>query len=536
MNKTITANVGGFVFNIEEQAYETLSRYLKTIRQSMQNEESVDEVMQDIEHRIAEIFHDVLQKNKREVIDGNDITLVIDTMGQPEDFHIEDETKNTSSKTSEKENSTTEKNGGRQFYRDPDDKIVGGICSGLSAYFGWDPLFMRIAFVILFFGFGSGILIYILLWLIIPEASTTAEKMRMRGEKVDVESIKQRFQNIKKDVEDLGSEERRQKINESSRKFSYLVNDLAQNFYKVFGNLLGFILLILGVVFLIWLVKSAFSSNFIYAITDNGLNEIDLSQYGQLVFGSLLKSNLVFLSIFILILIPIISMLMAGFRLIFKRKFKTRVISAIFSVSITLAVICLFFMIIQTAVDFGKTKTSKENFHIENTSDTLIIKMNPDPYFADDYEDHHDAYFELLTYNDKKIISGMPLLDIIPSEDSTVSITIEKIARGKSQNEAAKRAQNIEYKFNSTNNEIYFNPYFVYNKSDLIRSQECYIHIKVPQGKTIYLDPSTDRIIYDIQNLGDYSDEDMTGRYWIMNNGLLELSRPILVPIVESKE
>lgn len=518
MNKTITANVGGFVFNIEEQAYETLSKYLAKIRASMQHDEAIDEVMQDIEHRVAELFHQLLERDKREVIDSKDITHIIQVMGEPEEYNINDE----SQKATENENEYSEKGKNRQFFRDPEDQILGGVCSGLSAYFGWDPLFMRILFVILFFGFGTGFLIYLLLWIIVPVASTTAEKMRMRGEKVDVESIKQRFQNVKKDVQDLGSEERRRKIKENSSRLGQLIQDLAHQFYVVFGNIIGILFLILGVAFLIWLTKSAFSNSFIFGITDHGIEEFDLTKYGALIFGTSLKANLVFLSVFILFLVPIISLLLAGFRLIFKRKIKIKALSITIGIFSSLAVTALLFIGVQTGIDFSKQKTQKSYFAIETESDTLIIKANPDPYFSSDFENHHDAYFELMSFNDKKIISGTPTLTIESADDTSFAIVIEKTAHGNSQSNAQKRTENIEYQFNVEQNTAYFNPYFMFNKSDLIRSQNCKIIVKIPEGKVVYLAPGTDRIIYDIQNKVDMSDEDMVGKYWRMNNNLLE--------------
>lgn len=521
MNKTITANVGGFVFNIEEQAYETLSRYLRNVKLSMQNDEDLAEVMQDIEHRIAEIFHDILQRNKREVVNMQDVEEVIALMGEPEDFNINEEKKHTAENKNEKQYNSDN----RQFFRDPDERVLGGVCSGLSAYFGWDPLFMRIIFILLAVGFGSGFIIYFILWMIIPEAKTTAEKLRMHGEKIDVESIKSKFKDIKRDMENLSSPETKQKIRENSRRVGLLFRELAENFYNVFGHALGLVLLIVGMVFLIWLVKSLLTSTFVLSVTESGIYTINLNEYGYLLFGSMTRSNLVFLSLLALLLIPVLGILMAGIRLIFKRKIRTKAVNAVFGILSSSATIILLIIGIQTGLDFAKSKHTKTIIPVELPGDTLVLKMNPDPYFDITFEDHHDSFLELIKMNDKKIIFGYPILDIIPTEDTVPSIVIEKSARGYNQSDAGERVKNITYITKSVGNEIYFDPYFTTSRGDFFRNQQCEISLRLPEGMTVFLSPEMDRIIYDIQNKGDMSDEDMVGHYWVMRNGNLVMYR-----------
>ena len=96
------------------------------------------------------------------------------------------------------------------MFRDPDDKILGGVCSGIANHFDFDPLYLRGAFAVLFFAFGSGFLLYILLWIIIPKAQTTAEKLEMRGEPINVDNIKrsveEELNDVKNRVNDLGKQ------------------------------------------------------------------------------------------------------------------------------------------------------------------------------------------------------------------------------------------------------------------------------------------------------------------------------------------
>jgi phage shock protein PspC (stress-responsive transcriptional regulator) len=200
MKTTITINLGGIVFHIDDDAYEMLHTYLIAIEKQFTSDEERQEVMSDIEARLSELFTETLNE-KRDVIMKDDVSKVIEIMGEPEDFS-DDEANNGSSKSSKK---SKRKNMGnrnsKKMYRDPDNRILGGVCSGLSAYFNLDPIVFRIIFILISLGMGSGLIIYIILWLVIPEASTTAQKLEMRGEPITIENIKkavrEEFENVK---------------------------------------------------------------------------------------------------------------------------------------------------------------------------------------------------------------------------------------------------------------------------------------------------------------------------------------------------
>ena len=176
MNKTLTINISGIVFNIEEDAYENLKNYLAQIKRHFQNEEGCDEIVADIESRLAELLKSKTGASKQ-VLLNSDVEEAINVMGKPEDFGGEGQAEEkTNTKTA-----YTGSTGRRRVFRDPDNKVLGGVCSGIANYFDTDPLWIRLALVVMFFGFGSGFLLYIILWVIIPEAKTTAEKLEMRS-------------------------------------------------------------------------------------------------------------------------------------------------------------------------------------------------------------------------------------------------------------------------------------------------------------------------------------------------------------------
>ena len=173
MKKTLTVNLGGTVFHIDEDAYRLLDNYLCNLKLHFRKQEGAEEIVNDIENRISELFAEKLAAGSQ-VITIADVEEVIARMGKPEDFgeeSEEDEPQKTAGHTGAQSGTTIH----RRFYRNPDDKILGGVISGLAAYLNWDVTLLRlIMFVVLICGYGVLIPIYIICWLIIPEARTAA--------------------------------------------------------------------------------------------------------------------------------------------------------------------------------------------------------------------------------------------------------------------------------------------------------------------------------------------------------------------------
>lgn len=188
MNKTVSIHLAGVFFHIDETAYEKLHQYLESIKSRFGNVQERNEIMNDIEARIAELFSDKLDKN-RQVINLNDVEEVISVMGEPKDY--------TDSEAFEDDEAAYSKQDtNKRLYRDPDLKILGGVSGGLSHYFNVDVVWIRIIWVLLVLaGFGSGIILYIVLWAIVPEAKTTSEKLSMKGFKANISNIQK---NVKK--------------------------------------------------------------------------------------------------------------------------------------------------------------------------------------------------------------------------------------------------------------------------------------------------------------------------------------------------
>jgi len=194
MKVTVSINLGGYSFNIDEDAYSELKRYLKNLGIHFAGEESSSEILSDIETRMAELFRAKLTGYKQ-VITIADVNEIISVMGTPEDIS-DNEGPTRKEKFS--------KPGAHRMYRDPDKRIIGGVCSGMGAYWDIEPWIIRAVFIVFTTAGGLGILIYLILYAVIPEAKTTAQKIEMKGDPVNIhnikESVKKEFDTVRKNM------------------------------------------------------------------------------------------------------------------------------------------------------------------------------------------------------------------------------------------------------------------------------------------------------------------------------------------------
>ncbi len=188
MNKVFNVNLGGYPFTIDEDAYNELNQYLKTIHHHFRNSEGYEEITSDIEMRLAELFEENL--NGRAIVTIKDIKVAIAIMGTPEDFGAEPIWEESSEARTEE--SESDYRTGKRLFRNPDDEVVGGVCSGIASYFGInDPLWIRLAFILIAFSGGIGLPLYLVLWAIVPKAESSADRLAMRGENINVSNIAQ---------------------------------------------------------------------------------------------------------------------------------------------------------------------------------------------------------------------------------------------------------------------------------------------------------------------------------------------------------
>lgn len=236
MKKTLTVNLNNVVFNIDEDAYDMLQAYLADVEKYLSPDER-KEVMADIEARIAELFSERLIKNKN-VLNMSDVDEIITVLGKPSQYGSDADADETN------EQRTGDKKRGRRFYRDPENRILGGVCGGLAAYLDWDVTWVRILFVLLvIFGVGFVIPVYIVVWIVAPEAITAAQRLEMQGEDVTVDAIKSELNNVRNYVQS-------DTFKSSASSFGMRVGELMRGFFKVIFGFIGAIFGFVGIILL----------------------------------------------------------------------------------------------------------------------------------------------------------------------------------------------------------------------------------------------------------------------------------------------
>ncbi|MDR3133162.1 MAG: PspC domain-containing protein [Prevotellaceae bacterium] len=177
MKKVITANIGGKSFMIDEDAFVKLQNYLDNFKATIAHPKDAEEIMEEIEFRVAEILQERLC-NEMQSVNGAMVNIVIAQLGEPEGAREYEQTQYTPRRSR------------KRLYRDPDNRTIGGVCSGVAAFFDLDTTLVRIIFLVLLIFGGIGFWLYIILWIAVPAARTVAEKLEMRGEPATAENIK----------------------------------------------------------------------------------------------------------------------------------------------------------------------------------------------------------------------------------------------------------------------------------------------------------------------------------------------------------
>ncbi len=522
MKKAIKINLHGTIFHIDEDAYEKLKKYLDSISLHFSDKAEGEEIMNDIESRIAELFLEKL-KNQEDVISLKLVSEVTEIMGDPKDFVDTGE-------DSDREYSYSRTSGrrARRLYRDPENSVIGGVCSGLGAYFNIDPLIIRILFVVFVFS-GASLFIYLILWIVIPKAETSAQKLEMRGEPVTVSNIEKKvreeFESAKENVKKAANSESVKRTKRAANNFFLELGKILLVFIKIILILIGSIFIIGGIGIIIGIFTGTFM----------GLNFFPFADF-DFTLGELLSPftdptsvTLLVISVSLLLLIPIFAMLYGIIKVLFSIKTRNR--------GLTVGAVTLWFVALVMVIgilafetsnysDAGKF-TSESN--IVTSSDTLYIEINDrqrrefEHHLAFDWEWDRDSEWFITEKIER--IYGKVDLDIEASGNNQFTLEVEKRSKGKTWEEADSNASRLHYSFNATTNTLTLNPYFYIEGSQKWRFPDVDLTLRIPEGKYVYLQHGTREILDNIYNVDHISDWRMGGKLWLMTEDGLEWVR-----------
>jgi phage shock protein PspC (stress-responsive transcriptional regulator) len=521
MNKTVTINISGIIFHIEEEAFDKLSRYLSTIRGYFKDTEGRDEIMADIEARIAEMLKEKTSAVKQVVL-MKDVDEVMEVMGKPEDFAGEGQQQGREEAAPEEPLTGNRKR--RRVFRDPDNKMLGGVCSGIASHFDFDPLWLRLAWVVLTLMGGAGILIYIIMWIVIPEAKTTAEKLEMRGEEVNINNIKRNFEeemehmkskmkDFEKNAKEFGNSFRRggERRDALGRFGDFVVSTFGAAF-KVIAKVFAFFLIIICAALIVALVGSLFGFGVI--------NDISLSHFADLVFGSPGQADLAVVGTLLAAGVPLVMLLYAAVRALFQINVQNKMVGYAATGIWLIGVFILIYVGFSVGSDFTERgHYTREIQIVQPKSDTLFLRAPKDETAFDD--DHYWGdrdNWSVVSEDGEEISIRYPKLKIEPSEDSNYHVTVTMHACGFDNALAQARAKKIKYEVRQKDSILEFPAAFQITKDDKWRDQDVRIVVYVPKGKMVFIAKNMAPILHDVDNISNTWDPKMVNRRWLMTS------------------
>ncbi len=514
MNKTVNINLANSLFHIDDTAYDRLRRYLESIKRSFSGTAGSDEIIADIEARIAELFLEKME-NERQVITQKEVDEVINIMGQPEDYMVDEDIFEDEPKAKVAPDGRRVK----KLYRDIDQKYIGGVCSGLEHYLGFDSLWIRIIFILLAVFTGFGLVAYILLWILVPEAATTSQKLDMTGKPINISNIerkvKEGFDDVTDKVKNVDYEKVGNKVKSSSKTFFDTIGDIIMFLFKVFGKFIGILLIIIGASTLIGLFIAMFSVGVVDAVHFPGVDFYEIiNTTGAPVW-------LVSLLLFFAIGIPFFFLLYLGLKILVNNLKSIGNIAKFSLLGLWLiAVGTLIVFGVRQAAEFSTVGSTTVNDELVTTSanDTIVIRMDETQYDYDLASVHFGRM--RLSYDEQDdpiLISNDVRFNVKKSEDSVLRIRVRKDSHGRTFKQARERAANVNYNYALSGNEIVLDEYLTTATSNKARQQEVRSTIYVPAGKVIKFDSSTKgHIDRGTRNDRDYYRSSIAEHIWVM--------------------
>lgn len=600
MKQVININYHGRIIPIEVDAYDMLKNYTESLQLHFKDEEGKEEIINDIESRISELFQEQLSKGST-CITENDVNDIIKSMGKPEELETEPIVNNSQSENNKQQDDSYNH---KRLYRDENNKLLGGVCSGLANYLNIDIVIVRIIFVILFFSFGVGLIpyiilwiavpssatkvlgslrkklyrdadekviagvcsglahyfgipvwiprtlfllpvlsmifewnhflfnaspstfvIYIIFWLVMPEAKTTSEKLEMKGEKVDMNSIQnainEEMKGVKERAEKLGAvagEKIKDIRKDSSSALKRFINAIVDIIVLVVKFISYTTLTLIGLALVILLLAMTFASFVAIPFKDFILNGFWQNSFA---LGTLL----------FFIILATIAIIVALIKKIAGIKTKNKWVTTTFIALWVLGWISLFGLASTLGSDFSNVSHRDNNEKVVNiiqpTNGKLIVKLNKHPYFHDE-DDKSINFFEALDLFEDSIFIDNVDIKVLRSLDDSFHVRLVNSAHGSTRFTADTTAAAIQINMAQTDSVFTIDQGIFITKKQKFRNQQVAVLISVPVGKRISLPKSNSVSNYDdneweFQNWNNESK--LNQEFQMTDNGLREIDK-----------
>ncbi|WP_167341627.1 PspC domain-containing protein [Nonlabens sp. SY33080] len=476
MNKTININLAGLFFHIDEDAYNRLQRYLSAVRRSFSDTSGADEIMRDIESRIAELFMEK-RANDQQVISINHVEDVIEIMGQPEDYEVDEEIFEDPKRKHRSAGPS------KQLFRDTQNGYIGGVSSGLSYYFNIDAIWVRILWVLLaFFSAGWIVLVYVIMWIFVPDAVTTAQRLTMQGKEVNISNIEEQnsfenFSTVADEKTDAGYRVVGQKGKRGTVKFFGALGRIIKGFFKAIVKLIGLCIFLAASIGIIAILISLVTAG---SISIDGMQAADILDIGIPADVNIWWATL---AVFFLVGIPLLVLAILGLKLLVSnlRSIGTTAKVALAGIWIA-SVIGMVFITTKIASSQAiKASIAKQEKFTVAPQKTLFLDV-----IETDFTDQVriNANNVKIVYDDEgpKVLSRDVRVAVTSTTDSVASITLNYKAAGSTMDEAKENANNIIYKYELTDSTLTLDNYFALRENKRLNQQRVDAIIALPEG------------------------------------------------------
>lgn len=521
MKKTIIINIHGIIFNIDEDAFDKLQSYLNELSGYFSKIPEGKEIIEDIEARISELMQPRIT-DTRQSIYLEDIIEIIGILGSPQDIA-------GSSEENTGENQETHETGAsrkinRRLYRDPDNGVLGGICSGLGAYFNMDPVFFRIVFLLLIIS-GVSIILYFILWIAIPVASTTSQKLEMRGESITISNLERALRDEYTRVKQNFKRIEPHSIWIRFRNLVKIIIHLIGRIFRVFWYFIKFLLgnvLIIGSVFLIVALISTVYFNTFFIHDHVFHNFSSLKDYLQYIVNPVMEQFLLILAL-IIIFVPLAIFIYAGLKLLIRFRVSDKWPMFSLAVLWIISIITFISLLFNEINRFKKEDTIKEVITLNTVKPKMLyinVTYPPDMEYS---QKEFNQNFMVIERENTKILVGNIQIDIEKTPNNVPEIEMIKTARGITKEEAEIAAKSIRVIFTQNDSVININPVFTILNSKQWKFQTVHFVLRLPVNMKLFLNNNTRASLSNVQNVSDLWPGDLVAHPLQMTERGLEI-------------
>ncbi|MGB0451538.1 MAG: PspC domain-containing protein [Flavobacteriaceae bacterium] len=505
MNKTININLAGSFFHVDENAYAHLQKYLDAVRATLSPEDSIEEIMNDIEARIAELFSESMTSNDQ-VITLSRVKEIIDIMGQPQDFDPEGAAES---------NAAEQYKSIKQLFRDEENKYLGGVASGLGHYLGIDCLWIRLIWLLLFF-FSSGtfFMIYILFWILVPAAKSTSDKLKMKGEPINISNIEKRvkegYDKLSDNMKSVDYDKYGNQVKRGSNRVVEVIGNLLKGTLTVLAKLLGVLILIFSITTLLGLAFGLFSAGSL-----EFWGQADFIQYYQAVSVAQLPFWALLTIVFLAVGIPFIVLFIVGLKLLIPNLKSMGWTPKILIFALWIAsILALIFFGAKHATFSSVTGQFQREIPLPiSKNDSLTLTMNQSLLSGRSSERDDDFKIKMDADKNPIIVTNNVRLIVRSTQKEEGFIKVDSYADGATLDEAQDKAMQINYQIQYTDGVLELDPFLTTDLAHKYRDQHVEVIVYLPTGSVLWADHNTHSYHQNTKAYNDLLDSGYEGHY-----------------------